>query len=66
MTKLYVRYLVTSQAEVEVDIDGKFDLEEVKALAESEFDSFDFGCAENIEGEIVRIEDEHGKCVHEC
>lgn len=41
------------------------DLEEAKAKAEEEWDSADFGEAENIEGEIIIVEDAKGNYIYE-
>lgn len=60
--KFYVTYKVEARYVAEVEAE---DLEEAKAKAEEEWDSADFGEAENIEGEIIIVEDAKGNYVYE-
>lgn len=60
--KFYVTYKIEARYVVEVEAD---DLEEAKEKAEEEWDSADFGEAENIEGELIIVEDAKGNYIYE-
>lgn len=60
--KFYVTYKIEARYVAEVEAE---DLEEAKAKAEEEYDSADFGEAEDIDGELIIVEDAKGNYIYE-
>ena len=55
--KYYIVYRVDARYIAEVEADSQ---KEAVELAEEEFSNADFGEAEDIDGEAIYLEDEHG------
>lgn len=60
--KYYVSHRIVARHVVEVEADS---IEEAKAKADIEFSEADFGVAEDIDGKVTYVEDEHGNRVWE-
>jgi len=60
--KYYVNYSIRARYIAEVEADS---IEEAREKAEMEFCDADFGEAEDIEGRVIKVEDEVGNTTYE-